>query len=91
VTPEELGLERAELTAIAGGSPEQNAAVVRRVLAGEPGPARDVITLNAGAAILAAGAAASLAEAVEQARGAIDSGAAESVLARLAELSSELG
>jgi anthranilate phosphoribosyltransferase len=91
VTPEELGLDRAELGAIAGGSPEENAAVVRRVLAGEPGPARDVVVLNAAAAILAAGAAVTLADAADQARRAIDSGAAEAVLARLAELTSELG
>jgi anthranilate phosphoribosyltransferase len=91
VTPEDLGLKRAELGAIAGGSPEENAAVVRGVLAGDPGPARDVVVLNAAAAILAAGAAGSLAEATEQARGAIATGAAESVLARLAELTSELG
>ena len=45
-------------SAIAGGAPEENAAVVRAVLAGEPGPARDVVVLNAGAAILAAGGAA---------------------------------
>ena len=55
VTPEDVGFERVELSAIAGGSPEQNAAVVRSVFAGDRGPARDVVLLNAGAAILAAG------------------------------------
>ena len=59
-TPEELGFPRVELSAIAGGTPEENAAVVRGVLAGEPGPARDVVLMNAGAAILAAGSGAEL-------------------------------
>ena len=90
VTPEDLGIERSELRSIAGGEPERNAAVVRAVLAGEAGPARDVIVLNAGAAILAAGSAHDLAAGVERARQALDSGAAEGVLERLAPLTQEL-
>jgi anthranilate phosphoribosyltransferase len=90
VTPEDLGIERAEVSAIAGGSPQENAAVVRAVLAGEVGPARDVVALNAGAAILAAGGAHDLAAAVERAREAIDSGAAEGVLERLTGLTADL-
>jgi anthranilate phosphoribosyltransferase len=90
VTPEDLGIERAEVSAIAGGSPQENAAVVRAVLAGEGGPARDVVALNAGAAILAAEGAHDLAAAVERAREAIDSGAAEGVLERLTGLTGDL-
>ena len=90
VTPEDLGIERVELGAIAGASPEENAAVVRAVLAGEAGPARDVVVLNAGAAILAAGAAHDLGAGVERARETIDSGAAQGVLERLAALTREL-
>jgi anthranilate phosphoribosyltransferase len=90
VAPEDLGIARADLGAIAGASPEDNAATVRSVLAGEPGPARDVVCLNAGAAIFAAGAAHELGAGIERAREAIDSGAAEGVLERLIRLTSEL-
>ncbi len=88
--PEELGVEGGALESIAGGSPEDNAAVVRRILDGEPGPAREVVVLNAGAAILAAGAAGELGEGVEAAQQAIDSGAAREVLLRLAESTATL-
>ena len=90
VAPEDLGIPRADLTTIAGGEPERNAATVRAVLGGEPGPARDVICINAGAAILAAGEAHDLAAGAERARESIDSGAAEGVLERLIRLSAEL-
>jgi anthranilate phosphoribosyltransferase len=90
VAPEDLGIARAELSTIAGGSPDENAAVVRSVLAGDEGPARDVVALNAGAAILAAGGAHDLPAAVERARESLDSGAAEGVLERLARLTQEL-
>ncbi len=90
VGPEDLGIERAELAAIPGASPEENAAVVRAVLAGEHGAPRDVVCLNGGAAILAAGAAHDLAAGVERARETIDSGAAEGVLERLRQLTGEL-
>ena len=90
VVPEDLGMARAELADIAGGTPEENAAVVRSVLAGEAGPARDVVLLNAGAAILAAGAGEDLPAAVERGREAIDSGAALRVLDGLIELTGEL-
>jgi anthranilate phosphoribosyltransferase len=88
--PGELGVEAGSLDDIAGGSPEENAALVRRVITGEPGPAREVVVLNAGAAILAAGAADELGEGVEKAREAIDSGAAREVLSRLAETTATL-
>jgi anthranilate phosphoribosyltransferase len=90
VAPEDLGIARVELGAIAGGSPEDNAEVVRAVLAGEDGPARDVVVLNAGAAILAGGGAHDLAAGAERAAEAIDSGAAEGVLERLVRLTGEL-
>jgi anthranilate phosphoribosyltransferase len=90
VGPEDLDLELAPLEAIAGGEPAENAAVVRGVLAGEPGPARDVVVLNAGAAIMAAGGADGLREGVERAKAAVDSGAAAQVLDRLVALTAEL-
>ena len=86
ITPEDLGIHRSDLGAIAGGSPEENAAIVRAVFAGEEGPARDVVALNAGAAILVAGGAPDLGSAVDRARAAIDSGAAGGVLESLVQL-----
>jgi anthranilate phosphoribosyltransferase len=91
VHPEDLGLERAPLEALAGGAPEENAAVTMSVLEGEPGPRRNVTVLNAGAAILAAGAAEDLGDGVRKAAEAIDSGAAREVLARLVQRTGELG
>jgi len=86
----ELGLGEAPLEAIPGGEPADNAAVVRSVLEGEAGAARDVSILNAGAAIFVAGGAADLAEGVVKATEAIDSGSAAGVLARLVARSREL-
>jgi anthranilate phosphoribosyltransferase len=83
VEPGELGLAPAELGEVAGGSPEENAAASRAVLAGEPGPRRDLVALNAGAAIYVGGRAASLGEGVERASAAIDAGAARELLERL--------
>jgi anthranilate phosphoribosyltransferase len=83
VEPGELGLSRAELEDVAGGSPEENAAASRAVLAGEPGPRRDLVLLNAGAAIYVGGRAADLAEGVERATAAVDEGAARRLLDRL--------
>jgi anthranilate phosphoribosyltransferase len=88
--PEDCGLERTPLEAIAGASPAENAQTISRVFAGDDGPARDVVLLNGGAAILAAGRAQDLAEGVDRAREAIDSGAAADVLGRLVERTGEL-
>jgi anthranilate phosphoribosyltransferase len=90
VDPEELGLQLAEIDEIQGGTPDENAATVKGVLQGDAGPARDVVLLNAGAAILVADGAVDLADGMERAREAIDSGAAGNVVARLVELSGEL-
>jgi anthranilate phosphoribosyltransferase len=89
-SPQELGIPVAKLNEIAGGTPEENAAIVSRVLEGEDGPARDVVVLNAGAAIVVGGGADDLPSGIERAREAIDSGAAGRVLSRLVELSDEL-
>jgi anthranilate phosphoribosyltransferase len=83
VEPGDYGLAEAELEEVAGGSPEENAAAARGVLAGERGPRRDLALLNAGAAIYVGGRAASLAEGVEKAAEAVDSGAARELLDRL--------
>jgi anthranilate phosphoribosyltransferase len=88
--PEELGLATAPLDAIAGGEPADNARAVREVFEGGRGAGRDVVVLNAGAAILAGGAASDLAEGIAKAGEAIDSGAALAVLERLVETTSSL-
>jgi anthranilate phosphoribosyltransferase len=88
--PDDLGLEPADLAEIAGGEPERNAATVRAVLEGQPGPPRDVVVLNAGAAIMVGGKAQDLRGGVAQAGEAIDSGAASGVLDRLIGLTGEL-
>jgi anthranilate phosphoribosyltransferase len=85
VTGPEFGLAQAPVEEIAGGTPEENAARSRAVLAGEKGPHRDVSVLNAGAAIYAGGLVDDLAQGVAKAEAAIDSGAAREVLGRLAE------
>ncbi|HEX2387668.1 MAG TPA: anthranilate phosphoribosyltransferase [Solirubrobacterales bacterium] len=90
IEPEAFGLERAPIEAIAGGEPSENASVVRSVFAGAPGPARDVVVINAAAAIVAAGGAADLAEGIDGARRAIDDGAATAVLGGLVELTTTL-
>jgi anthranilate phosphoribosyltransferase len=91
VEPGELGIERAPLAAIAGGEPAENAEVVRSVLAGKAGPARDVVVLNAGAAILVGGGhAEDLPAGVARAAETIDSGAAADVLDRLVDLTGRL-
>jgi anthranilate phosphoribosyltransferase len=83
VEPADFGFASAELEDVSGGSPEENAFVSRAVLAGELGPRRDLVLLNAGAAIYVGGAAASLAEGVEKAAATVDSGATAELLERL--------
>ena len=88
--PGQFGLSEAPLEQIAGGEPQENAAVIRSAFEGEEGPARDVILLNAGAAIYAGGRADDLGAGVERAREAVDSGAAARMLEALAVRSREL-
>jgi anthranilate phosphoribosyltransferase len=76
----ELGLTRAPASSLAGGDAQLNAAIAMSVLGGEPGPARDVTLLNAGAALVAAGRAADVAEGVELAATSVDSGKAAEVV-----------
>ncbi len=88
--PEDVGLPRAAPDAVSGGTPAENAAFTTEILAGAPGPRRDIALLNGGAAIYAAGAAASVAEGVEVAREAVDSGSAQRALDAYVTLSVEL-
>jgi anthranilate phosphoribosyltransferase len=84
VEPEDFGLPRASAEALKGGDPATNARLLRRVLEGEPGSYRDVVLANASAAFVAAGKAADFCAGVEQARTALDSGAALAKLQALA-------
>jgi anthranilate phosphoribosyltransferase len=84
VTPEEAGLPRVDLSALIGGDPAANANAIRETLAGAPGPLRDIVLLNAAAALIVAGRVESLREGVELAANAIDSGAATQALEHLA-------
>jgi anthranilate phosphoribosyltransferase len=83
VTPEEFGVERAPLEAIRGGSAEENAGLIRRILEGESGPRRDIVVINAAAALVAAGVAANFREAAGLASFVISSGAASEKLSGL--------
>ena len=85
VVAAELGLTAAPLSALVGGRPDENAALVEAVLAGKAGPHRDVVLLNAAAAFVAAGRAAGLGDGITLAARTIDSGAATAQLIRLRE------
>jgi anthranilate phosphoribosyltransferase len=88
VTPEQVGLEPATDGAVGAGTPEQNALVLREVLAGNPGTERSLAVLNAGAAIYVSGGADTLEQGVRSAEQAVDSGAAQRVLERWVEATS---
>jgi anthranilate phosphoribosyltransferase len=85
IDPEELGLERCDLSALAGGDADANAAAIRRIFAGEDGGPRSAVLLNAAGAIAAGGHAADLREGLELARETLDSGAAARRLEELVE------
>jgi anthranilate phosphoribosyltransferase len=90
VTPEEQGLARASVDAIRGGSAEENVNAMNRVLSGEKGPHRDVVLLNAAAALTAGGAVQGIGQGIARASEAIDSGRAMEKLQALATLSQTL-
>ena len=83
IDPAELGIALCSPADIRGGSPDENAEVVRAVLGGETGPKRDIVTLNAGAALWVAGASPDLAGGIKVADESIDSGAASGKLEEL--------
>ena len=76
IDPAALGLAHADRAALAGGDAQLNSAIGLSILGGEPGPARDVVLLNAGAALFVAGRAADVAEGIDLAATSIDTGAA---------------
>lgn len=83
IRPEDFGFSTADLASVAGGTPQVNAKITQAVLTGEKSARRDLVLLNAAAAIRVGGRADSLEDAVESARVSVDSGAAKAVLERL--------
>jgi anthranilate phosphoribosyltransferase len=86
VAPEDAGLARCAPETLQGGDAARNAAIACEVLEGRRGPARDVVVLNAAAALVVAGRAANLREAAREAAAAIDEGRAEAVLRKAREV-----
>ena len=89
VTPGAFGLGRAPISAIAGGDATHNAKLIRSILAGKPGPPRDIVVANASAAIVAAGRAVDFLEGARLAAESIDSGAARKKLDALIAFTSK--
>jgi anthranilate phosphoribosyltransferase len=87
VHPADFGLAKATPESLKGGDAATNAAIVRAVLSGEQGRPRDVVLLNAGAALLVAGQAETVKEGIAKAAAAIDGGQAQKVLEKLIEVS----
>ena len=85
--PSDVGLPKAPVGALQGGDAHENARIIERVLAGERGVARDVVLLNAGAALFVAGAASSVEDGIVKASRAIDRGDAKQTLQRLVTIS----
>jgi anthranilate phosphoribosyltransferase len=90
VRPEDFGVSRASIADLRGGDREENAEIIRRILAGDPGPKRDIVVVNSAAALVAGSRARDFKEGAEQAAQSIDSGAARQKLEGLVELSQRL-
>src|SRR5206468_5301226 len=90
VQPEDFGLARATIGDLLGGDRDQNAEIIRRVLGGDPGPRRDIVLMNAAAALVVGAKARDLKEGVALAARSIDTDAARGKLERLVGLTREL-
>jgi len=86
IQPEDFGIERASLEEISGGDREENARILKNILAGERGPKRDIVLINTAACLVAAKRARSLKEGIKIARDSIDSGKAKEKLEELITL-----
>ena len=87
ITPEQFGLTRCTKQDLVGGTPAENAEITRKILAGEKGPKRDAVLMNAGAALYIGGKAESLADGIRLAAELIDSGKATETLEKLIRIS----
>ena len=90
VHPADFGVRKATASSLRGGDAGVNAAIAREVLAGQPGEARDIVVLNAAAALLVAGMVSSIREGIRQAAAAISGGGARSRLEALVRVSNEV-
>jgi anthranilate phosphoribosyltransferase len=89
ISPEDFGLKRCQPADLLGGSPEENAAITLEILAGQKGPHRDIVLLNAGATLEAAGLAGSIADGMSLAAKSIDSGSAQAKLELMKTLTNQ--
>ena len=89
MTPEEYGFNSAAPEAIRGGNAEENANIISQILDGEKGPKRDMVLLNASAALVAAGLDPGIKEGIEKARDSIDSGRAKEKLDSLIKFTNQ--
>jgi anthranilate phosphoribosyltransferase len=87
IAPEDFAVTRAPLEAVRGGTPAENAAAIRRIFDGELGPPRDIVVINAAAALVACGVAEDFRDAARLAGNAMSSGAAKEKLLALAKFS----
>jgi len=90
LTPEELGLKRADIKDIEGGDAAENADIIRIILDGEKGPKRDMVLINASAAFVAAGYAKDFKEGIKLGEETIDSGKAKAKLEELIEFTNRI-
>ncbi len=89
ITPEQFGLTRCRKEDLVGGTPAENAQITRDILAGKPGPKRDAVLMNAGAALYMAGKTDSIQAGIDLAKEIIDSGKAAAQLEKFVELSNQ--
>ncbi len=87
LNPEDLGIKKARLSDLTAATPEESVRAVREVLAGDHGPRRDIVLLNAAAAVIAGGLAEDFAEGLKVAAQSIDAGKAKDALGKLIEIS----
>ena len=87
VTPEDFGVPRAPLEALRGGTAAENAALIRRIFSGKAGPPRDIVVVNAAAALVASGVSENFRDASTRAHAAIANGSAEAKLNALIDFS----
>jgi len=85
IKPQDFGMKKAELDEIKGGTVEENADIVKKILEGEKGPRQDVVLLNASAALIAGGMAKDFKDGIETARLSIEEGRAKEKLEKLIE------
>lgn len=89
IEPEQFGFKRCKLEDLQGGDAEQNAAIVKAILAGEKGPKRDVVVLNGAYALVAAGLVAGLNEGIEMIQEVLDNGKAQETLDALVRMTNQ--